>query len=242
MEDEVMKRLYIALVLALVVGALAGCGGGQATPVSAGAGDTYTSAVLVTSYEGALNASGQLALGTLQLEETGSAVTPEQAATLLPLWQALQGGVTAAAEVNAVLKQIEETMTPQQLLAIAGMQLTQEDMQAWMQENDIRPGGVFSGTMQWQGGTPGPEGTPQAGFGGGPPGGGTVSPEMATRRAEFANMSDAEREAMRATMEASGGRPGGPGGRQGGGFGGGGGQFMILLNPLIELLTQRAAE
>jgi hypothetical protein len=239
MEDEVMKRLYITFVLVIVVGVLVGCSGGTATPVSEGAAETYTSAVLIASYPDALSASGQLALGTLQLEETGSAVTPEQAAALLPLWQALQGGVTAQAEVNAVLRQIEGTMTPQQLLAIAGMQLTQENLQAWMQENDIRPGGVFSGTL---GGTPGPEGVPQAGFGGGPPGDGTVSPEMATRRAEFENMSDAEREAMRATMEAGGGRPGGPGGRQGGRFGGGGGQFMILLNPLIELLEARAGE
>ena len=232
-----MKNWYIGVFLVATVVALAGCGGGQAASDTTGTGETetYTSAVLVASYPDALDASGQLALGTLQLEETGSAATPEQAATLLPLWQALQGGVTAPAEVNAVLKQIEGTMTPQQLLAIAGMQLTQEDLQAWMQENDIRPGGVLSGTL---GGTPGPQGAPQAGFGGGPPGGGTVSPEMATRRAEFENMSDAEREAMRATMEAGGGMPGGSGGR----FGGGGGQFMILLNPLIELLTQRAAE
>jgi hypothetical protein len=237
-----MKRLCIASVMVLVAGALAGCGGGQATAVSEGAGDTYTSAVLVTSYPNALSASGQLALGTLKLEGSESAVTPEQAATLLPLWQALQGGVTAPAEVNAVLKQIEGTMTTEQLQAIAGMQLTQEDMQAWMQENNIRPGEVFSGTMPGQGGTPWPQGTPPAGFGGGPPENGTVSPDMATRRAEFGNMSDAERQAMRATMEAGGGTFGGPGSRQGGGFRGGGGQFMMLLNPLIELLTQRAAE
>lgn len=232
-----VRRWFLVGMLLLAAGALAGCGGGQATTAGEGA-ETYTSEVLVTDYEGALDASGQLALGTLKLEETGNAVTPAQAATLLPLWQALRGGVTAPAEVNAVLAQIEGTMTPQQLLTIAEMQLTQEDLQAWMQENDIRPGGVFSGTMPGPQGTPGPRGTPPAGFGGGLPGSGTMSPEMATRRAEFENMSDAEREALRATMEAGGGIPGG----RGGGFRGGGGQFMIVLNPLIELLTQRAAE
>ena len=51
-------------------------------------------------------------------------------------------------------------------------------------------------------------------------------------------MSEEEREALRATMQAGGGMPGGPGGRGGAG----GRQFVILLNPLIELLTQRAAE
>ncbi len=240
-----MKRLRIVSMLVLVMGALAGCGGRQETAVSGDTGAVYTSQVLRTDYEGALDAATQLALGTLKLEEAGSAVTPDQAKTLLPLWQALQGGVTAQAEVNAVLKQIEETMTPQQLQAIAEMHLTQEDMQAWMEEHDIRPGSVFSGTLQ---GTPGPRGVPPAGFGGGlqgtppagwsgePPGGGTLPPEMATRRAEFESMSEEERQALRATMEAGGGWPGG----RGRGFGGGR-QFMILLNPLIELLEARAA-
>jgi hypothetical protein len=234
-----MKRLHIIFALVLVLGALVGCGGEQATTVSEDVSETYTSEVLDTSYEGALSASSQLALGTLQLEGTEQAVTPEQAAALLPLWQALQSGALQNdTERNAVLKQIEGTMTQEQLTAIAGLQLTQEDLRAWMQENDIRPSGIFTGTMEWQGGTPRPPG----GFGGGPPGGGTVSPEMATRRAEFENMSEEEREALRATMEAGGGMPGGPGGRRGGGFGGGGGQFMTLLNPLIELLETRAGE
>jgi hypothetical protein len=64
-----------------------------------------------------------------------------------------------------------------------------------------------------------------------------MPPEAATRRAEMENMSDEEREALRATAQA-GGMSGGPGGRAGAGPG----QFIILLDPLIELLTQRAAE
>ncbi|MBU0703798.1 MAG: hypothetical protein KKC18_08010 [Chloroflexi bacterium] len=67
-----------------------------------------------------------------------------------------------------------------------------------------------------------------------------MSPEMATRRAEFGNMSEEEREALRATMQAGGGMPGGPGG--GTGAGGRPGQFRILLDPLIELLEARPAE
>ncbi len=234
-----MKRLCIASVLVLAVGALVGCGGGQTASEGVGTGETYTSEVLRTDYEGALDAGTQLALGTLDLEGTTSAVTPEQARALLPLWQALRGGVTAQAEVNTVLAQIESTLTPQQLQAIAGMRLTQDDLQAWMQEHDIRPGGVFTGTL----GTPGSGGMPPAGFGGGPPGGGTMSPEMATRQAEFANMSEAEREALRATMEAGGGWPGSRGsGTPGPRSRRGGGQFTLLLNPLIELLEARAGE
>lgn len=254
MEDKVTKRLYIGLALALAFGVLAGCGGGEATPepVDEGVGETYTSAVLDTSYPDALDVSNQLALGTFQMEETEHAVTPEQATALLPLWQVLQGGVTAQAEMDAVLKQIEGTMTQEQLAAIAAMQLTQEDMQTWMQEQGLRMGGGFPGA----GGDMSEEeqeslrATVEAG-GGMPEGGrfGDLSEEeQANMRAtmeaggmrgggQFGDLSEEERADMRATMEAGGGgMPGRPGG------GAGGRQFGPLLNPLIELLTERAAE
>ena len=255
-----MKDWIIQVLLVATVVALAGCGGGTATPAAdGGVGETYTSAVLSTSYDGALSVSNQLVLGTLELEETENAVTPEQAKSLLPLWQALQGGVTAQAEVNAVLKRIEGTMTQEQLQAIASLRLTDEDMQAWMQEHEMGPGpGGFPGpgeggegmsdeeraalqaTRQAEGGGGGmpPGGGEGAPFGGAP-GGGEMSPEMATRRAEFESMSNAEREALQATMQASGGFPGGSGGRGGTG---GGGQFPFLLSPLLELLEARAGE
>jgi hypothetical protein len=239
-----MKLWYIGLVMVLAAIVLAGCGGEQATPAPAdeGGGETYASDTLDTSYPGALNASSQLALGTIQLEETEQAVTSEQAASLLPLWQALQGGVTAQAEVNAVLKQVEGTMAQEQLATIAAMQLTQEDLRAWMQEQGLGAGAGFPGA----GGDMSEEereaarATRQAGGGGGTWGdqGGEMPPEMATRRAEMENMSEEEREALRATMQAGGGA----GGRVGTRVATGGRQFAVLLNPLIELLTQRAAE
>jgi len=250
-----VKSWYIGLVLVLAVGVLAGCGGGEATPepVDEGVGETYTSAVLDASYSDALSVSNQLALGTLRLEETEKPVMPDQATALLPLWQALQGGVTAQAEVNAVLKQIEGTMTPEQLAAIAAMQLTQEDLQAWMQEQGLGMRGGFPET----GGDMSEEeqeslrATVEAG--GGMPGGGPFGDmseeERANMRAtveagggmpgggQFGDMSEEERANMRATMEAGGGgMPGRPGG------GAGGRQFGPLLNPLIELLTERATE
>lgn len=241
-----MRYLCMVLAVLLVMGMLVGCGGRQAAPASGSAGEMYTSEVLRTDYEGALDAGTQLALGTLRLEETGNAVTPEQARTLFPLWQALRGGVTAQAEVNAVLAQIERTMTQEQLQAIAGMRLTQDDLRAWIEEHGIRPGGVFTGTMGtpgpgfippgWGGGTPGP-----GGFGGGPWGGGTPPPEMATRRAQFESMSEEERQALRATMEA-GGWPGRQGGTPAPRIWRSRGQLMMLLNPLIELLKARAGE
>jgi hypothetical protein len=222
-----MKVWAIGLTLALAVAVLAGCGGGEATeaPADAGESESYTSAVLDTSHTDALNVSTQLVLGTIRLEETKSAVTPEQAAALLPLWQALRGGVTAQVEVNAVLKQVEGTMTEEQLAAIAAMQLTREDLQAWMEGQGLGVGG-FRGADE----DPDVRATRQAEFGGG-----EMPPEMATRRAEFENMSDEEREALRATAQAGGGMPGGRGGA-------GGRLFNFLLNPLIELLEACAGE
>jgi hypothetical protein len=249
--------LISILVLALPVTLLAACASSEPTQaVEEAISSSYTSEVLDASYEGALSVSSQLMLGTLLLEGTEQAVTPEQAATLLPLWQALQGGgVAIQAEIDAVLKQIEGAMTQEQLEAIAAMQLTQDDLRAWMEEQGMSGGGPGPGA----GGPGGDEGgrppggdmsdeerealraTMEAGggFPGGPPGGadGEMPPEMATRQAEFANMSDEEREAARATMQASGGRPGGPGGS-----GGGGQTFRFLLGPLMELLEERAGE
>jgi hypothetical protein len=62
---------------------------------------------------------------------------------------------------------------------------------------------------------------------------------METMRAQIQNMSQEERQALRATAEAGGGF----GGRLGaGGFAGALGQVRVLYGPLIELLTERAGE
>jgi len=226
-------------VLAVVGITLTGCGGDEATETSEAVSESYASEVLDTHYEEALDVGNQLALGTLMLEATEHAITPDQAKTLLPLWQALQGGVTAEDEIGAVLKGIEGAMTEEQLAAVADMQLSQEDMQAWMEDQGFGSGGGFPGA----GGDPDARGTRQAESGGGGEGlgrGGEMSPEMATMRAQFENMSEEEREQMRATVQAGGGMPGGPaaGGAPGGPGRGGGVGFLI--RPLVELLAERA--
>ena len=241
-DQRVLRAWAGGLIVALLVTTLIGCGGGGAAsaPADEESEAAYASEALDTSYDGALNASTQLVLGTIQLEETGSAATPEQAADLLPLWQALQGGVTAQAEVSAVLKQIEGTMTEEQLGAIAAMQLTQEDLRAWMQEQGLGFAGMGGDMSEEE--REALRATRQAagGMGGGQDG--EMPPEMATRRAEFDNMGEEDREALRATMQAGGGFPGGEHGGGGGGGGGGGRQFTFLLRPLIELLEARAEE
>lgn len=241
-----MKFWHVTLILVLMITALTGCGGETPSPVveeesvvvnsNTDESGAYASDALDTSYEGALPASSQLSLGTFQLEETEDAVTPEQAKTLLPLWQAIQGGTLQNdAEINAVLKQIGGAMTAEQLSAIAAMQLTAEDLGAWAQEQGLNlgPSPEEIATRQTEGG------------GEGGPGANLSEEERAAMRATrqaggasggFGDMSEEERTAKRATAEASGMTVSG---RK---FGGSAGQFNVVIAPLIELLTQRAAE
>jgi hypothetical protein len=203
------------------------------TPEARATRERYTSAELDTSYDGALPASTQLALGIVQLEGTENAVTPEQAKALLPLWELIQSGsLQSDAETNAVVKQIEASLAPEQLSAIADMRLTFEEMGTWMQERGLAFGGQQGG-----GGGRGAFGdltederaamraTRQAsGAGGFGPGGGG-----------FADMSEEERASIRATAEAGGmafGRPGG----------GGRGQLSLIAEQVVELLAQLAVE
>jgi hypothetical protein len=199
--------------------------------------ESYTSAALDTSFEGALPASSQLAVGIFRLQGTENAVTPEQAKALLPLWQAIQGGsLQSDAETNAVLKQIEGAMTAEQLSAIAALQFTFEDMGLWMQEQGRTFGPPAGG-----------EGS-QGGFG--PGNFANMSEEdraamRATRQAGgeggfglggFADMSEEDRAAMRATAEASGMT------LPGGGARAGRGQLAFLAEVVIELLAEVVGE
>ncbi len=236
-----MKQWMTTCLLVLLAAVVVGCRGNQAAPASEAVGGSYVSEVLDASYEDALDVGNQLALGTLRLEETEHTVTSEQAKTLLPLWQALQGGVTAEDEVSAVLKGIEGAMTEEQLATIADMALTQEDVRAWMEDQGLGAGGGFPGAA----GDSDARATRQAGMGGeGMLSGENAPPDMATRMAEFQSMSEEEREAMRATAQAGGGIGAGRGGAVRGtgadGTIGGVGQARLLLRPLIDLLAERA--
>ncbi len=71
---------------------------------------------------GELPATTQIALGTFKLDGTANAVTAEQAAELLPLWETLRdlsaSDTAAQQEIQALDTQIQETMTDQQRQAI----------------------------------------------------------------------------------------------------------------------------
>jgi hypothetical protein len=233
-KESTMKRQIISLVLGLLlVLALAACGQGDdqsaasgaeassnSTAANSSAGDETVNTIVAQisdSFDGALSPMGQLALGTLQLEDGELAVTEEQAAELLPLWQALQSlsnsDTTAQVELDAVVKQIQGAMTAEQVATIAALKLTGDDLTAAVQNGDLgsRGFGGRNATTEGDSGFTPPEGGFVGGPGGGfgPPGGvtgegpggrfgggfaggagGNLSEDdIATRRAEFANNS-----------------------------------------------------
>jgi hypothetical protein len=205
-----IRTTLIGILLVLMV-ALAAC---SVPGLSKGGGEVDTLAEPM-----ALPQPIQLSVGTLMLEETPQAVTAEQAQELLPLWQMLrtlqQSDTAAQAEIEAVLNQIQKAMTPDQLAAIKGMDLTLASMRIMAQELGLGIGGSESGGSSGGqgGGFRPPDGmAPGGGMfpGGGMPGGGTdLSPEeQATAIAE----------------------------RMSSGFG------MALMDRLIELLESRAGE
>lgn len=232
-----MQRMKAAALAMVVLAMLVGCGSKRgpsaANPQNVGPGNSnggYISAVLDASYPNALPAAMQLALGSLLLEGSDQAITPAQAKALLPLWQALQGAALRnQAEVNAVLRQIEKTMTESQLAAIAELRLTTDDLRAWMEAQGITPpagppadaaaGGLGNLTEEQRASI---RATVEAG---GRPFGGEGNP--------LGNLTEEQRAALRATREAGGGPAFGGAGRGG---------VSPLLGPLIRLLTERAGQ
>ena len=236
-------------VTVLAVAALSACGGSTTTVSAAPAaaagtapagnsgagpgfgfgGAIFQSAYLTNTYDSALPVTAQLELGTMQMEGSPNAVTADEAKQLLPLYEALKGNTLQnAAEIRAVYKQIEGTMTPAQMQAIAGMKLTRDNLSQWAQAH-----GVTLPT-----GGPGPFGQGGSGQGGSGQGGGqgsgqgnaTPDPTRVALRAELQNLSPE----ARATRLAQLGFRGGPGGQFRSRFN------SVLLDPLLALLTKRA--
>jgi len=217
--------------VALVAVLLAGCGTPQAqsNPAPAAAGVSELNQPREALDQGLVQ-SGRLALGTLELEATAHAVNPSQAAALLPLWQAIRSGtLQSVKETDAVRAQIEGVLSDDQLAAIAAMQLTGESLSAWAEERRLGFGLGAPHSVEGQQPELSPEQQErfQQPFGGEAP-----DPKaLEAMREQFSNMTDEQRQEMRANMEASG---------TGRAFGGGIGQAMVLLQPLIDLLTERA--
>lgn len=115
-----MKRMSIWFMLSLTILTVIG---------------TACSQVLFTntgSSTQSLSQAGQLLVGTMKLEGTKNAMDAQEAASLLPLWQAYrqlsQSNTTAQAEVTAVVSQIQSSMTSNQIQAIKTMNLRPQDL------------------------------------------------------------------------------------------------------------------
>jgi hypothetical protein len=206
-----IKKTSFVVVTILVLIALTACSGTSAKANSSSNLST-NSGSSTPSARAALD--NRLAPGILKLEGTALAVTAQQAKQLIPLWQQIQtldsSGNAQASNFTTVYQQIESDLTADQINAIQAMSFNQSDIQALMTSLGIQI-------------------TPGA-FGGNRP---TLSPDQqATRTAQRTQT------------------PGAPGGRTGFARGSGtppaGGQFgnrgmnTIFLDPLIQLLQQRA--
>jgi len=130
----------------------------------------------------------QLMLGTVKLEETDYPVDSEQASELIPLWKALrsltESEIAAQAEIDAVVNQIQDTMSAEQMMAIEEMGLTMQDFAPVAETLGIETG--FAGrfgdvtpemqatmeAMRESGEFPSGGGFPEGGFPGGGAGGG----------------------------------------------------------------------
>jgi hypothetical protein len=213
--------MWKLLVIALVIAALGGCQTAEPTP-AASAGTASSAVDPSAGSRGGLDHVNRLALGTLNLEGTADAVTSAQATELLPLWRIIQGGtLKSTAEIGAVTKQIEGKMTTSQLAAIEAMELTGEDMQAWMQEQGIE---MPTGNLAGQGRADAP--------------GNLSEDERAQMREQFQDMTPEQRATRMAEMGVEV-PEGGTGGARPGPFGGR--QVNFILEPLTALLSGRAS-
>jgi hypothetical protein len=197
-----MKRITILTILLITTVVLSACAAQETTPV---ANNIPLADGTPAPGQNPLSEQEQLIVGSFNLEGTGNAIAAEQAQELLPLWQTMKALSTsdtvATQEIEALLKQIQETMTTEQTQAITSMGLTRTAMFTFMQEQGIEPslarrGGQGAdsnsegGFQPPEGFVPGQGGGPGGGQGGGPGGGADIqnlSPEQqATVQARMA--------------------------------------------------------
>jgi hypothetical protein len=166
-----MKRIALTLLMVFAI-ALTACGTSSTnTPINSTTGNGLTTI-------------SQIAVGTLRLAGTEQDVTADQAKELLMLWKVYeevsQSSTAAQEEVDALIDQIQETMTSDQMQVITDMGLTQQDVFAAMQSADVNSSTSVSTTtvsVPGSGGAGMPGGAPPDG-GGTPPDGSGMPSDM----------------------------------------------------------------
>ncbi len=141
------KKLALIMAIVMILVSLTACGSStteeNASEVDLTIADTGT----------------QFILGTLLLDGTENEVTIEQAASLLPLWQLYStistSDTAAQEEIDALVTQIQNTMTSAQITAIGKIDLAGQNAMQLMNE---------SGLMENLGFDPAENGTSAAGL------------------------------------------------------------------------------
>lgn len=168
--------------------------------------------------------STQLLLGTFALEETDLAVDAAQASELLPLWKAVKSlsnsDTASSVELDALYNQIQDLMTAEQLDQITSAEIGPEGIQTLMEELGLD---MAMGRGNADDSEDGANMRPGGGQGAVP----GVGREGATdeQRAMMESMSDEERATAMAERGGGGMNP----------------MNTMLLDPLIELLSEIAA-
>ena len=176
-----MKKYTIPILMLILALSLAACSSSETSGTTENPADSATSSSTTTTTAYDLTAS-QLALGMLQLAESGESLTIDQAKALLPLWQAYinltQSDATAQMELEGLAKQIQGLLTPEQLAAIQAMNIDDAAIEAYITENGISMRGVMGKGGAGTGTGPGAGGGPGGGLPGSGGGPGEVSPEV----------------------------------------------------------------
>lgn len=163
-----MKKNILTLTILSLALILVACGGSATEETVADPG--------TTSAEFSMSPEMALMLGTVKLDQTEHAIDAAQAEALLPLWKALRSisdsGTAATSEVEAIITQITNTMTAEQMDAITAMDLTREDIAGVSEILGIGMNLGSNKDSETQGTREGGEGPPQGlGAGGQGPGG-----------------------------------------------------------------------
>ncbi len=213
-----MNKKWMTILLALVVMVtFTACSAATATATGS------TSAAASLDQE-------TLPAAILKLEGTDLAVTAEQAKTLLPLWKAVRSlgssDTASADEIQALYDQIQESLTAEQITAIQGMSLTQDDLRSLMAGAVLETGAgsnssstAMTSSDRTQGGAPG-GGIPTGDMGGTPPQGGDASGVMGA---------EVQTQATPQADQAENGSAANP-------------MTQALISSLIQMLEERAAE
>ena len=159
-----MKTKLIIIVSILILAMLAACSGevtqSEISTNSGKVSQSDTSADIDRQTDpvaGAMSPEMQLIVGTFLLEDTELAVDAEQAEELLLLWTILRsltdGDTASSVERDALVNQISETMSIEQLTTIDAMEITNEDLTALAEKLGIETNVGRQGFS----GTPNPE-------------------------------------------------------------------------------------